>query len=130
MDRAALAQQVIIDDSESARTIVVGRVVNVEPVLVEGTRGGLQASVRISTIDDRGLPPIDTVRIRVIDRRQAPWSAYMHQYARSVFDETELYVMANGGPRVPIGSLVSVRVDIVTGGRFTSVTIPVTVRAF
>jgi hypothetical protein len=123
------SQPIIIDDSESARTILIGRVVNVEPFLYEGPQGGIQATVRLSTIDDRGLPPIGTVRIRVVDRRQPPWTGYMQAYAQGVFNQTELYLVADGGPRIPIGSLVSVRVEIGSSGHVSTVIIPVTVQA-
>jgi len=126
LERAPI-QQVTIDDSESSRAVIEGRVLNVEPMLVQAG-GAAQATVRISTIDDRGLPPIRAVTIRVAAPRQPVWTATMQPYHRSRFETTQL-VMGADGPALVAGSLVSVRVDISTQSRSSSVTVPVTVRA-
>lgn len=120
----APASPVILDDSQSARTIIAGRVVNVEVQV--GSDGS--AGVRLSTLDRRGLPPIAGMRLRVIERYHAVWDVFLTpiQPSRRYAADYD----AAGGPALASGRLMQARIDIASPRTSTSVHIPVTIDQF
>lgn len=119
---------VTIDDSQSARTIIAGRVVNVE-VDVASSAEGSGAQVRLSTIDRRGLPPIAAVRLRLLDRGRTFWSTAAEPINPSMFARFSADYGASDGPPLQPGGLFQLQVDVYTGRATGTVRIPVIVQS-
>jgi hypothetical protein len=101
---------------------------NLMPII--GTTAGDQTLiVRVSTPDQRGLPVISSLRATVINQRRQTWVTTPRPVPTLVFDRRSMMYSAGNGPMWAVGSPVTVRVEIRSGSRTTTVNVPARINA-
>ena len=130
------AAQVQANDDQSARISIQGRVVNVEVEAfrdlspsIQRNGGDLRIQVRLSTLDNRGLPAIGTVNVQIDNGRRTPWRTIVAPFPTFAQDPKSTIMGASGGPRWAVGSRLGVRVEIRSGNRTYIARVPATISA-
>ena len=131
----AMAQGAIVDNTQSGRINVQGRAITVEVQVfrnlmppINWSGGDPQLQVRISTLDGRGLPNITSIKAQVTNTRRQTWKPVLFPFRTLVFDPNSMMWGASGGPRWPVGSHVTIRIEVRVANRTYPVSIPATIR--
>jgi hypothetical protein len=126
------APLVQVNDDQSARINLQGRVVNVEVQIyrdftptLDGSGGDLRLEVHLSTLDNRGLPLIRSINSQVTNAHSI-WRTALTSFA---FDARSGFLGAEGGPRWRVATQVGVRIEMLVGNRTYVATIPATIDA-
>lgn len=122
-----------IPNPESAVVRVGGRNIRVDVQayrnmlpIIAFSPNNLAANLRISTVDNRDLPPISSVTLTLARRPSADtWTPQLYTVPVLMFNPRQLFYSAAGGPPWPMNSTVTAIVKIRSGGQTTTATFPV-----
>jgi hypothetical protein len=89
----------------------------------------LQLRIAVSTHDARGLPNLSIVKAQVTNYRRQTWKPIPVEFALALVDHSTRLFGAGRGPKWPLNYPVTVRLDLKSGPRTYTLTIPTTIQA-